>query len=71
MMGPSLHPQGSCPSLLANDPLSPPHLLQQVHARVDFGFVRERLRPFYSVTGRPSIDPEALVRLLVGYLYGR
>ena len=30
-----------------------------------------RAGPFYSSTGRPSIDPELLVRmLLVGYCYG-
>ena len=33
--------------------------------------MRERLKSFYSSTGRPSIDPEVLLRLLlVGYLYG-
>ncbi len=33
--------------------------------------MRERLKSFYSWTGRPSIDPEVLLRLLlVGYLYG-
>jgi transposase len=38
---------------------------------VDLSFVRERLKSFYSSTGRPSIDPEVLLRLLlVGYLYG-
>src|SRR5207245_4976428 len=38
---------------------------------VDFSFVRERLKGFYSATGRPSIDPEVLLRLLVvGYRYG-
>jgi transposase len=38
---------------------------------VDFSFVRERLKDFYSQVGRPSIDPEVLLRLLlVGYLYG-
>jgi len=38
---------------------------------VDLSFVRERLRSSYSATGRPSIDPEVLLRLLlVGYLYG-
>jgi transposase len=33
--------------------------------------VRERLKGSYSETGRPSIDPELLLRiLLIGYLYG-
>ena len=47
------------------------HLLRQIDRYVDFSFVRERLRSFCSLTGRPSIDPEVLLRLLVvGYLYG-
>jgi transposase len=33
--------------------------------------VREKLKGSYSETGRPSIDPELLLRiLLIGYLYG-
>ena len=33
--------------------------------------IRRHLEPFYSCTGRPSIDPELLVRMLVvGYCYG-
>jgi len=33
--------------------------------------VREKLKASYSDTGRPSIDPELLLRiLLIGYLYG-
>jgi transposase len=36
-----------------------------------FEFVREQLKDSYSETGRPSIDPELLLRiLLIGYLYG-
>jgi transposase len=47
------------------------HLLRVIDEHVDLSFVRERLKPFYSSTGRPSIDPEVLLRLLlVGYLYG-
>jgi len=47
------------------------HLLRLLDRYVDFSFVRERLQGFYSSTGRPSIDPEVLLRLLlVGYLYG-
>src|ERR1700719_2381071 len=47
------------------------HLLRMINCYVDFSFVREQLKGFYSATGRPSIDPEVLLRLLVvGYLYG-
>ncbi len=47
------------------------HLLRLIDRYVDFGFLRQRLRPLYSETGRPSVDPEVLLRmLLIGYLYG-
>jgi transposase len=47
------------------------HLLRLVDRHIDFAFVRETLKASYSDTGRPSIDPEVLLRiLLIGYLYG-
>ncbi len=47
------------------------HLLRLIDRHVSFDFVREKLRASYSETGRPSIDPEVLLRiLLIGYLYG-
>src|SRR5256885_7856614 len=47
------------------------HLLRSIDRFVDLSDVRSHLAPFYSSTGRPSIDPELLVRmLLVGYCYG-
>jgi len=47
------------------------HLLRLIEKHINFGFVRERLKDSYSETGRPSIDPELLLRiLLIGYLYG-
>jgi len=47
------------------------HLLRLIDTHVDFSFVRERLKDSYSDTGRPSIDPELLLRIvLIGYLYG-
>src|ERR1700746_3278900 len=47
------------------------HLLRLVEKNISFAFVRERLKESYSETGRPSIDPELLLRiLLIGYLYG-
>ena len=53
------------------DQIPEDHLLRLIDQYVDLSFVRERLKPFYSSTGRPSIDPEVLLRLLlIGYLYG-
>jgi len=47
------------------------HLLRLIDKHISFEFVREQLKPSYSETGRPSIDPELLLRiLLIGYLYG-
>jgi transposase len=47
------------------------HLLRLIEKHISFAFVRERLQASYSETGRPSIDPELLLRiLLIGYLYG-
>ena len=47
------------------------HVLRLIDRHVDFGFLRNRLRPIYSETGRPSVDPELMIRmLLIGYLYG-
>jgi len=47
------------------------HLLRLIDRHVNFGFVRAKLKDSYSDGGRPSIDPELLLRmLLVGYLYG-
>ena len=47
------------------------HLLRLIDKHISFAFVREKLRESYSDMGRPSIDPELLLRiLLIGYLYG-
>jgi transposase len=47
------------------------HILKRIDKRVDFSFIRDRVRHLYSRTGRPSVDPEVMVRmLLVGYLFG-
>jgi hypothetical protein len=47
------------------------HLLRRVDGLLDFGFVREALAGSYSASGRPSVDPELMLRmLLVGYLLG-
>jgi transposase len=49
------------------------HLLRRINpivTRVLAG-LREKLAPFYSEIGRPSIDPELMIRMLIiGYCYG-
>ena len=47
------------------------HLLRSIDRFVELSELRAQLAPFYSSTGRPSIDPELLIRMLiVGYCYG-
>ena len=47
------------------------HLLRSIDRFVDLSGIREELKPFYSDTGRPSIDPELMIRMLVvGYCFG-
>jgi len=47
------------------------HLLRGIDRFLDLSALRQELAPFYSHTGRPSIDPELIVRmLLVGYCFG-
>jgi transposase len=47
------------------------HLLRSIERFVDLGNVRVHLAPFYSATGRPSVDPELMIRmLLIGYCHG-
>lgn len=47
------------------------HLLRAIDRFVELEGVRAHLKPFYSPIGRPSVDPELLIRmLLVGYCFG-
>jgi transposase len=48
------------------------HLLRIIDKYVDFSFITEKVRPFYSQNqGRPSIPPVRLFKMmLIGYLYG-
>jgi len=47
------------------------HLLRKIDALLDLRDLRDYLSKFYSHTGRPSIDPEVMIRMLiVGYCYG-
>ena len=47
------------------------HLLRSIDRFVELGGVRRELTPFYSSTGRPSVDPELMIRMLIiGYCFG-
>ena len=47
------------------------HLLRSIDGHLDFEALRQTLKPFYSQIGRPSIDPELMIRMLiVGYCMG-
>ncbi len=47
------------------------HLLRSIDRFVDLSGIREELKPFYRETGRPSIDPELMIRMLIiGYCMG-
>src|ERR1700719_132165 len=47
------------------------HLLRKIDRFVDLSEVRAHLGPYYSDVGRPSIDPELMIRMLiVGYCFG-
>ncbi|WP_332699507.1 IS1182 family transposase [Halalkalibacter lacteus] len=48
------------------------HLLRKIDATIDFSFIYDKVRPFYSEdNGRPPVDPVMLFKMmLVGYLYG-
>src|SRR5205809_8030671 len=46
------------------------HLLRGIDRCLDLSELRRHLAPFYSHTGRPSIDPELMMRMLiVGYSF--
>jgi|TARA_B100000315_G_scaffold196006_1_gene187046 transposase len=47
------------------------HMLRGIERVLDLSDIRSQLRPFYSHIGRPSVDPELMLRMLiVGYCFG-
>ena len=50
--------------------LGPDHFLVKLDKAFSLEWVRERTRRYYSHTGKPSVDPVVLIKMLpVGYLY--
>lgn len=46
------------------------HFLRRLTQVVDFSFVYDMVKPYYSHTGTPSVDPVVVFKMaLIGYLY--
>jgi transposase len=53
-----------------NQVVPPDHLVRQIDGLLDLSWVHKELAPYYSHTGRPSIDPVLMIRmLLVSYVF--
>ena len=72
MMGPRQVAQGALfYEFSIEDHVPQDHLLRSIDHFVDLGDMRRHLAPFYSSIGRPSVDPELMIRMLiVGYAFG-
>jgi transposase len=72
MMGPRQVAQGALfYEFSIEDHVPEDHLLRRIDRFLDLSDIRRHLAPHYSATGRPSVDPELMVRmLLAGYVMG-
>lgn len=71
MMGQQSAPEELFYRFRLEDHVPGDHLLRQLDAVLNFDRVRGVLAGHYSAIGRPSIDPELMLRmLLIGYAYG-
>src|SRR6202035_2383456 len=72
MMGPRQVEQGVLFYNFSSDANVPGgHLLRSIDRFVELSELRRDLAPFYSPTGRPSVAPELMIRMLiVGYCFG-
>lgn len=71
MMGHDESKQAQFMFICLDDYVPQDHLLRQILKVIDFSFIYAEVRNLYASTGRRSIDPVLLVKmLLIGYLYG-
>ena len=72
MMGPRQVAQGALfYEFSIEDHVPEDHLLRRIDRFLDLSDIRRLLAPHYSATGRPSVDPELMIRmLLAGYVMG-
>jgi transposase len=71
MMGCQTAPAQLFYDFCLDDHVPAEHLLRGIDRHLELDSVRAHLKPFYSATGRPSIDPELMMRMLIiGYSMG-
>jgi transposase len=71
MMGRQVAKRERITALSLEDYVPATHLLRSIDRLLDLSDLRHRLAAYYSHTGRPSIDPELMMRMLIiGYCYG-
>jgi len=70
MMGRQASPERLFYDFCLEDHVPAEHLLRRIDRFLDLGEVRRQLAPFYCSNGRPSVDPELMIRMLiVGYCF--
>lgn len=71
MMGRQLTPRERTEVINLEEFVPQDHLLRAIDRYLDLTAFRSHLQPFYSHFGRPSVDPELIIRMLIiGYCYG-
>jgi transposase len=71
MMGVQAAPAQLFYDFCLDDHVPSDHLLRSIDGHLGFEGLRQTLKPFYSQMGRPSVDPELMIRMLiVGYCMG-
>ena len=71
MMGVQVAPAQLFYDFCLDDHVPADHLLRRIDRFLDLESVRTALKPFYSSIGRPSVDPDLMMRMLiVGYCMG-
>jgi len=71
MMGMQIEPAQLFYEFRLDDHVPADHLLRRIDRFLELEGVRSELKPFYSTIGRPSVDPELMMRMLIiGYCMG-
>ena len=70
MMGKQASPERLFYDFCLEDHVPGDHLLRRIDRYLDFDRLRSELKPYYCSIGRPSVDPELIMRMLIiGYCF--